>query len=184
MKKTITFFILLPAILVVCLLGGCHSPTPPSPPTLIEAMVKSAREILQEEYPQYDLKLMAIFASVSEEYELFENADELAYWRFVFTDFSAHKSVEVFCTDSVWSSELIDDVWFEDAILEPINIKYDIQDALDKIGDTYPGGKYYGVYFHQPIYPGIEHSQYKFHRESYDFIIFDTVTGDFYISPD
>ena len=92
--------------------------------------------------------------------------------------------MEVFCIDGAWNWNLLDDIWMEDSVLgDPLDIEYDIQDALDRIGETYPGGKYYGIYFHKPIYPGIEHPQYKFHRESLDFLIFDTVTGEFHISP-
>lgn len=179
--KKVSLLSVLVAVLVVWALGGCDSSDKSD--MRIEKMTEHARAIVRAQHPQYNMNLFAVFAQTSENPELFENADEIAYWRFILTASDNEVSAEVVCTNGAWSVDLLDDIWIEDSVLgDPLDIEYDIQDALDLIGNTYPDGKYYGIYFHKPLNPDIEHPQYKFHRESMDFIIFDAVTGDFHIS--
>jgi len=183
MRKGKRFVLLVVVVLLILLFGGCVF-TRFTHATLVEKMIGSAREYLANNYPQYDMQLFAVFAQKAEVPELFSSADELAYWKFVFSDWSdTMQSVEVHCVDGVWTSEVIDSVWGEDEFLsDPIYILFDIQDAINVIANKFPGTYYYGVYFHLPLSPETNHPEYKFHRDSMDFVIFNSVTGEFAVS--
>ena len=82
--KKIRLFSVLFAVCMVFMLGGCGSS---GDDVLMEKMTENARAIVRMEYPQYSMNLFAVFTQTAEDPGLFENADELAYWKFIFSDY-------------------------------------------------------------------------------------------------
>ncbi len=178
MRKSVKLISLLTAV-VVLTLGGCVLPRF-THDTLVERIMAGAREYVARNYPELNLDLLAVFASTGEDPEPFDRADDLAYWRLIFSDFEHFKSVETIYWKGSWTSTVIDSVWAEDAILvDPIFILFDIQDAMNIIRNRYSDLKYLGVYFHLRLDPGFVHPEYKFRIESGGFMIFNSVTGEF-----
>jgi len=181
-KRTKLVTLLIAAVMIVLVLGGCVLPRF-THDTLIEVMISRAREYLAQNYPEFGLKLFAIYAFTDEVPEPFDRADDLAYWRLIFSDIDLAKSVEVFCKDESWSSIVVDGIWMEDAYLvDPIYIVYDIQDAINIISNRKPFFTYLGMYFHLPLDPNYNHPEYKFRIEDGGFVIFNSVTGEFVFS--
>lgn len=182
MSKRIKLISLLTVAIIILVLGGCVLPRFMHN-TLIERMIAAAREYLAQNHPEFNLKLFAVYASTDEDPEPFERADDLAYWRLIFSDFDLSKSVEAIYKDGSWTSKVVDDIWYEDAVLvDPLYIIFDIQDAINIIHNRNPFLKYLGVYFHLPLDPNFKHPQYKFKIEDGGFAIFNSVTGEFEFS--